>query len=126
MNTMDFDEKLKTTLEEDEQLQRELLREDSIWTTIGDTFRGNQRYLVMLVFAFTFLFTIALFYCGYCFFTATTLDQRLLYGFLTLMFMSSIAAYKIWYWMEMNRMTIIREVKRLELQIAQLKEERKW
>ena len=32
----------------------------------------------------------------------------------------AVSGIKIWYWLEMNRLAITREVKRLELQMAQI------
>jgi hypothetical protein len=32
----------------------------------------------------------------------------------------SVAMLKIWYWMEVNRHTLTREIKRVEVQVAQL------
>jgi uncharacterized membrane protein YciS (DUF1049 family) len=32
----------------------------------------------------------------------------------------AVTAIKIWYWLKMNRLAITREVKRLELQVAQI------
>ncbi|MEE8169622.1 MAG: DUF6768 family protein [Phycisphaerae bacterium] len=34
--------------------------------------------------------------------------------------MSAVAMLKIWYWMEMQRIVVMREIKRVELQIARL------
>ena len=50
-----------------------------------------------------------------------------LWGAAMLLCFGAVTAIKIWYWLEMNRLAITREVKRLELhvvQIAQKLEER--
>ncbi len=34
--------------------------------------------------------------------------------------LGAVTSIKIWYWLEMNRLAVTREVKRLELQVVQI------
>ena len=49
-------------------------------------------------------------------------DERtmLLWAAAMLLCFGAVTAIKIWYWLEMNRLAVTREVKRLELQVAQI------
>ena len=44
----------------------------------------------------------------------------LLWAVAMLLCFGAVTAINIWYWLEMNRLAITREVKRLELQVVQI------
>jgi hypothetical protein len=63
-------------------------------------------------------------YCGYQVFTLEESVEIIQYGmamFLALMFASMI---KLWHWMQMDKNSLLREMKRLEFQVAVLMEKR--
>jgi len=67
---------------------------------------------------------IALVYCGYRFFTAPGLDQALWWGIVTLGLLTMQGFIKEWFYARMNLVSVLREVKRLQLQVAMLEERR--
>ncbi|MDH5804619.1 MAG: hypothetical protein OEZ54_05485, partial [Gemmatimonadota bacterium] len=48
------------------------------------------------------------------------LHGMLLWGFSGFFCLGVLAAMKVWYWLELQRITLARELKRLELQVAHL------
>lgn len=62
----------------------------------------------------------AIVFCGYQFLTATTAEQSYWGVWLLLAFQAQMGT-KIWIWLEMNRSSTMREIKRLKLAVAQLK-----
>jgi len=51
---------------------------------------------------------------------ATDIREMLGWSLLAIFLMLSLALVKLWFWLEMQRNAVVREVKRLELQIASL------
>lgn len=65
------------------------------------------------------MFVIAV-YAGWRFWAATDHRQMLLWGALMAFAMFSLGMIKLWFFMEMQKNSILRELKRLELQVASL------
>ncbi|MDO9432232.1 MAG: hypothetical protein Q7T84_13115 [Phenylobacterium sp.] len=57
---------------------------------------------------------------GWKFYTATGAHEMALWGGATVLAFIAIGLIKIWFFMELSKNQIIREVKRLELQVARL------
>lgn len=116
-----IDAKIRAALQqEDSELLEHYGGEQSIQEMVIDSFRGRQRWLVALTFVMLFVFAGLLFYSGYRFLSAET--ERSMIGWAVGFLFSSvtIGMLKIWYWLELNKNATIREVKRLELQVASL------
>lgn len=84
------------------------------------TFSG--KWGVMNLFAA--LVTFAMFgfavYCAWHAFNVTDLRETVLWSAGALLGMMAVAMLKMYFWMEMNKNVTLREVKRLELQVARL------
>ncbi|MFP4278282.1 MAG: DUF6768 family protein [Wenzhouxiangella sp.] len=59
---------------------------------------------------------------GYEFFTAGNIDDRVFWGVLVLAAFHALSMFKLWFFMEMNRHSVTREVKRVEIALARLDE----
>ena len=64
--------------------------------------------------------TVALIWCGYQFFMAESVDQRVFWGVWFVITINAQGMLKLWSWMEMNRNSVIREIKRLEIAVSKL------
>lgn len=100
-----------------------LSRFDEQSTPVGevlDTFRGQWA----LMNAFAAVITFALFggfvYCAWHMFAATDVRGTVLWSVGAIIAMLGVAMLKMYFWMEMNKNVVLREVKRLELQVARL------
>ena len=87
---------------------------------IRDTFKGKNRWLSVLVFIYIFLFFGLSIYCAVEFFSATEVKHWIAWAIGFLFCQLTVCMLKIWYWMEMQKNSLTREIKRLELQIVHL------
>jgi len=86
------------------------------------TFRSRMRYWVALVWVVTLAMTGLAVYSAVSFFQAESMRSMIAFATLFLWAMIATGMLKMWYWMEMNRNTHTREIKRVELQMARLAE----
>ncbi len=117
----DLDEEIRKVLSEVElQKLDAVAAEPGLFAMLGGVFTGKMRFWTVLMSVSTFVFFIAAVWMGWQF--MHTDDTRLLglYGFGIIIAMLAISMLKLWLFMEMNKYAIVREVKRVELQIAHL------
>jgi uncharacterized membrane protein YcjF (UPF0283 family) len=86
------------------------------------TFKSRMRYWVALVWVMSLVMTGLCVFAAIMFFQAETTRDWILYAAIFMWAAVAVAMLKMWYWMEMNRNTHTREIKRVELQIATLAE----
>lgn len=74
--------------------------------------------------AFAAIITFGLFgvfvYCAWSMLAATDVRAVVLWSVGSLLAMLGVAMLKMYFWMEMNKNVMLREIKRLELQVARL------
>ncbi|PCK06689.1 MAG: hypothetical protein COA42_17195, partial [Alteromonadaceae bacterium] len=89
-----------------------------LFDAIGETFKGKRRQVVIWVWVVSFIIAAFFVFCVIQFFNSTDTDQKLLWlgGFLTALIAQG--NIKLWYFMEMNRAALARDVKRVELQLS--------
>jgi len=119
MKSIDDEIRAALSAEEREELER-LTGEQGMFELMGDTFRTKMRNWIILLWVEMLAITIGAFWTGYRFFTANDVRDMVLWGTITTILILAVWVIKIWYWMEINKNTVIREVKRLELQVAYL------
>lgn len=116
----EFDTKLAADLSEDDRaFLQDLESGRGLFAQMGDTFRGPMSFWTGFAFLISLVFFGAALYCGY----------RLLHieapqdGFVWLAgFMWSTIAVgltKLWFWLRINHLAVLRELKLIELRIAQ-------
>ncbi len=95
-------------------------REPSLRTQIAETFRGRFRWLAWLAAFFRIVYLIFAVIAVIQFFRVDGTRELIAYATLLLICIVATAVIKLWYWMLLIKNSVIREIKRLELQIAQL------
>ena len=118
----------------DEKIRNALSRQDA--EMIGDPndgFRLDQQVLAvfksgsgfanMIVVVFSFVFLGLAIYCVVQFFGTDVTKELLAWGIGFLCCMIAVSMFKLWFWMEMQRISITREVKRVELLTARMLQE---
>lgn len=118
----DVDKKLAEALREDDASLFGVADERSMFGDIADTFRGKRRWLVIMVWFWAFIAAVLMFTGAVMFFKAESESDKLAWGLGCIFGMLANGLLKTWYWMEMNRASVMREIKRVELQIARLAE----
>ena len=84
------------------------------------TFRGQWGALNVFAAIITFAMFGVFVWCVWNAFSVTELRDVVLWSGGALLAMLSVAMLKIYFWMDMHKNMILREVKRLELQVARL------
>jgi uncharacterized membrane protein YciS (DUF1049 family) len=116
----DFDQKLREGLgaEDAELLAR--FDQPALLEQVIETFRGRNRWIVTLMIPATIAWLIFACVSAYQFFHVEELRGMIAWAGAFAFSIVVIGLVKIWYWMELNKNSVTREVKRLELQVAQL------
>ena len=83
-------------------------------------FKGKDAWVTILSVIFGTILNVLFFYAAWKFFTVTDVNSKLLWGGGAWFLATMVAFMKVWFWMRMESNRVIREVKRLELQVARL------
>lgn len=116
-----IDDKIRRALAEDDKwIDVGPVREQGIFEMMLGMYRGRLLWLNLIVSVFQLLFMVLAIWSAFSFFDATEVREQIMYATLFLWGVGVTGMFKIWFWMVMNRNSMIREVKRLELQVAEL------
>jgi len=117
----DLDRKIQEALrKEDAELFGDFGGEPSMLEMVLETFHGRHRWLVMLNIFWTLVFAAIFVLAAVKFFRAEEMREMMMWAAAGIFSMSAVAMMKTWYFMELNKNAVTREIKRLELQIARL------
>ena len=97
-------------------------REDSIRGMLRNFYNKKMRSIVILVWSMALLFIAAAVICAVLFFRTDQTKYLILYAVLFIVFSQWINLMKIFAWLMIHRNSLKREIKRLELRIAELTE----
>lgn len=123
-NEKEIDELIKRSLNEEEAEFYQNLDQPGVFKMWFDLYRGKLGPWAILVTSIQLVFTALAFWLGYKFFTAEGMEQMLRFGggmFIAILFVQML---KLWHWMQMDKNAILREMKRLEFQVAVLMEKK--
>ena len=95
-------------------------RELPLRSQIAETFRGRFRWLAWLATFYRIVILIIAVIAAIQFFRVDGTRELIAYATLFLICVVASAFIKLWYWMLLIKNSVIREIKRLELQIAEL------
>lgn len=115
-----IDELIKETLSQEEAKFYDELDEQNILGKIGAVYRGKMGWLAIIMNIMHLLIFVVFVYCLVRFFDTQETNELIKWasaGFLCMIFMGMM---KLYIWMQMDKNDILREVKRLELQISGL------
>lgn len=116
----DIDDLIKRALCDDDARWFEELDEQTMREMVIDSFRGKRRWFVLIVYVFIGLFTLMAVVSAVELFRTAELAGMITWAVAFLFCCLVVAMMKIWYWMELNKNATIREMKRIELQLARL------
>lgn len=118
----DPDRIIRRALAEDEAEFPRIAADPSAVTLLTETFRGRNRFLAIGgVVANVVLLGVAL-YSVTRFLAIQDVREMLLWGGAALLSVVLILSVKVWYWLEMTRLSLTRDIKRLELRVSRLAE----
>ncbi len=116
----EIDNLIKDTLSQEEAKFYDALDEQNIFEMIFGLFKGKNAWINILMNIVVVVFFGFFLYCGKQFFEAETTEDLIRWGFGSVIFFISISMLKIFGWMQMDKRAILREMKRLELQVMSL------
>jgi hypothetical protein len=85
-----------------------------------DAFRTQHYLFAVGVWAAGFAMLLVAVYASWRFWSAPDVRLMLVWAGVAVLALFSLGLIKIWFWMEMQKNSVVREVKRLELQVASL------
>ena len=117
----DIDRQIEEALNEEDRTLFAELGEQGLFTQWFSVYRGRQAWIAIMSTIVMFFMLSGAVYAGWNFFrgSGSVLEASAWAG-LAVTLMMMISFMKVWFWMRMESNRVIREVKRLELQIARL------
>ena len=97
-------------------------QEETLFQMVGRSFRGRQWWMTCIAWVYLFLFTGVAVFAAVRFFGVETTRDQILYATIFAVTAAMAMGVKMWYWTILNRNSIQREIKRLELRITKLTE----
>jgi len=116
----EIDQLIKDTLSKEEAAFYDSLDEQNLFQMVFGLFKGKNAWLLIITNIMTVIFFGLFVYCSFQFFNVDTTEELLRWGFLTVMLLLSLSVLKIYAWMQIDKNAILREMKRLELQVMSL------
>jgi len=117
----DFDDKIRQALDQEDAellLQHEV--DAPLHEQLIDLYRGRLRWLNIGATLGTFALFAFLIVLGYEFFQAEETQEMIAWATAFVTCFVWLALMKLWFWLEMHKNAVTREIKRLELQLAML------
>ena len=116
----DVDKLIKETLTQEEAKFYDGLEEQNVLEMVFGLFKGKNRWIMYLMNFMTLVFFGLFIYCTIQFFNTDATNDMIKWGVGGLVFLFGVSMLKMFAWMQMDKNAILREMKRLELQISSL------
>ncbi len=121
---MSIDERIRKELEEHGSAVDDLaIDESKLFPMLFGVFTGGLARWAGFAMVLTLVCFGLTLWSGYAFFSATSIDDRVFWGIAALAAFHALSMFKLWFFMEMNRHAVTREVKRVEIALARLEAE---
>jgi hypothetical protein len=118
----DFDDKIRQALETGKPIEFE--REETLRQMMAQTFRSKMRWMVIWLWCEAIVIMVLAGWSGYKLYHAEEIKQIIVWAMTILLCANFFVLVKVVGWQWVNKFSVMREIKRLELQIAGLKEEK--
>jgi len=116
-----IDERISAGLSADDQaFLNDLESGQGLFEQVGATFSGPMKFWVGFAFVFSFaMFAVSVFGL-YQMFQAETVKLTILWSMAALFGMIGVSMLKMWFWMRMNHLVVLKQLKLIELRLTQL------
>ncbi len=122
MKKEDIDNLIEESLNEKEVKFYNELEEGGMAKQWFGLYKGAFKGWAILITTVQLVLTVLMFYLGYEFFTESLSTDLIHFGGLFFIVFVAVTMLKLWHWMQMDKNSILREMKRIEFQIAVLSE----
>ena len=116
----DLDSKIREALEETGVESPDFGDDDTLRSMISDAYAGKLRWMFVLATFWQLVFFAGFVYAGVEFFSMVTSAEPLFWATIFLMTGMGVSMMKLMHWMLINRNRLLRETKRLELEVARM------
>jgi len=115
-----IDQLIKETLTQEEAKFYEDLDEQGVFQMIWGLFKGKNKWIILLMNILTLVFFVLFIYSVVQFFNAEETKELIKWSIGAIMFLLGVSMLKVFSWMQMDKNALLREIKRLELQVSSL------
>ena len=112
-----IDEIIKKTLSEEEARFYDELDEQNLLQMVGGLFSGKLKWIIVLMNVVMVAVFVLLVYCMVKFFQTDDIGTMLRWLAISAICLMAIGMLKLFAWMQINKNVLLREIKRLELQL---------
>lgn len=119
-NMEDIDQLIKETLTEEEAKFYNELDEQNIFQMMGGLFTGKLKWIFVYVNIIMVVIFGLFIYCAIQFFNTDVTNELIKWAVFAAFCMMAVGMLKLFAWMQMDKNTLLRELKRLELQVSSL------
>ncbi len=117
----DLDDKIRQALDqEDAELLQQYQADAPLYEQLIELYRGRRRWLNMGATLGNFILLVLLLVITYQFFHADGTQEMIAWATAFVTCFVKLMTMKIWFWLQMHKNAVTREIKRLELQMASL------
>jgi len=118
MKTDEMENIIRQALSKEEAEFYNQLKEESLPEMVSGLFQGRMKWInIMMVVGMVIVFALAV-YCAIQFVVSTDPVQTIKWGAGTMLFMFAVGFIKLMQFLQIDKNSVLREIKRLELQIA--------
>ena len=96
------------------------MEEQNLFQMVGGIFKGKLGWLILIMNIMTVVFFGLFVYCVVQFFETSITNELIKWGLGSVIFLISISMLKLFVWMQMDKNALLREMKRLEIQVLSL------
>ncbi len=114
----DLDKKIAEALSDQDRELMAAFEEQGLFAQLGGLFQGKLGWLSLVTLVIGTILTFAGFYAAWKFIVVEDIAAMLHWGALAWACFSAQMMIKLWSWMRMETNRTMREIKRLELQLA--------
>jgi len=115
-----IDQLIKEALTEEEVEFYDNLDEQNVFQMLGGVFKGKNRWIMVVMNLAMLLIFIFLIICVVRFFSTDITNELIKWSIAGMICINAISLLKLFTWMQMDKNSIKRELKRLELQVSNL------
>ena len=119
-NTEEIDKLIKETLSKEEAKFYDELDEQNVLQMVFGLFQGKNKWIMFVMNFMTLVFFGLFVYCTVQFLNTSETNELIKWGIGGIVFIFGVSMLKIYAWMQMDKNALIREIKRLEIQVSSL------
>ncbi len=116
----DLDRKIEEALDAEDRVLMDNFGEQGLFAQTFGVFQGKLGWMAILTTAAMLGLFAGGFYAAWMFLTVGETNDVIRWGGIAWFLLTGVYLLKLWFWMQMETNRVLREVKRVELQLARM------